>query len=134
MTTSIYTFIKTGTLNIGENLTVTNFQEVKGNSMEDALLQNPLIPVYAEDGTWGGPTGSGLQDKWNPLAILYVNRNNVEKTWRTFGTIYADLNIVDGLTFNSKLNFQPIALSASFSLPISGLIPDINSLPVEGHL
>lgn len=93
-------------LNIGENLTVTNFQEVKGNSMEDALLQNPLIPVYAEDGTWGGPTGSGLQDKWNPLAILYVNRNNVEKTWRTFGNIYADLNIVDGLTFNSKLNFD----------------------------
>jgi TonB-linked SusC/RagA family outer membrane protein len=93
-------------LNIGENLTVTNFQEVKGNSMEDALLQNPLIPVYAEDGTWGGPTGSGLQDKWNPLAILYVNRNNVEKTWRTFGNIYADLNIVEGLTFNSKLNFD----------------------------
>lgn len=93
-------------LTIGENLTATNFQEVKGNSMEDALLQNPLIPVKAEDGTWGGPVGAGLQDKWNPLAILYINRNNVQNTWRTFGNVYADLKIIEGLKFSSKLNFD----------------------------
>lgn len=93
-------------LTIGENLTVTNFQEVKGNSMEDALLQNPLIPVKAEDGTWGGPVGAGLQDKWNPRAILYINRNNAEKTWRTFGNVYADLKIIEGLTFSTKFNFD----------------------------
>lgn len=91
---------------IGENLTVANFREVKINPMEDALLQNPLIPVFAEDGTYGGPTGAGLQDKWNPLAILFINRNNVEKTWRTFGNVYADINIVDGLTLSSKFNFD----------------------------
>jgi TonB-linked SusC/RagA family outer membrane protein len=93
-------------LTIGENLTVTNFQEVKGNSMEDALLQNALIPVYGEDGTWGGPVGAGLQDKWNPLAVLHINRNNVEKTWRTFGNAYADVKIIEGLTFSSKFNFD----------------------------
>lgn len=93
-------------LTIGENLTVANFQEVKGNSMEDALLQNPLIPVYGEDGTWGGPTGAGLQDKWNPLAILYINKDNVQKTWRTFGNVYADLKITDGLKFSTKFNFD----------------------------
>ena len=74
--------------------------------MEDALLQNPLIPVKAEDGTWGGPVGAGLQDKWNPLAILYRNRNNVEKTWRTFGNVYADYNIIEGLKFSTKFNFD----------------------------
>lgn len=93
-------------LTIGENLTVTNFREVKGNAMEDALLQNPLIPVYGEDGTWGGPVGAGLQDRWNPLAILYINKDNVQKTWRTFGNVYADVNIIDGLTFSSKFNFD----------------------------
>ena len=93
-------------LTIGENLTASNFQEVKGNSMEDALLQNPLIPLKAEDGTWGGPVGAGLQDKWNPLAILYRNRNNVEKTWRIFGNVYADYKIIEGLTFSTKLNFD----------------------------
>ncbi|WP_375586863.1 SusC/RagA family TonB-linked outer membrane protein [Flagellimonas aurea] len=91
---------------VGENLTVANFREVRSNSMEDALLQNPLIPVYGEDGTYGGPTGAGLQDKWNPLAILYINKDNVQKTWRTFGNVYADINIVDGLTFSSKFNFD----------------------------
>lgn len=93
-------------LTIGENLTISNFQEVKGNSMEDALLQNPLIPVKAEDGTWGGPVGAGLQDKWNPLAILYRNRNNVEDTWRTFGNVYADYKIIEGLKFSTKFNFD----------------------------
>lgn len=93
-------------LTIGENITATNFQEVKSNSMEDALLQNPLIPVKAEDGTWGGPVGAGLQDKWNPLAILYIRRNNVEETWRVFGNVYADLKIFDGLKFSTKLNFD----------------------------
>ncbi|MCW0484450.1 SusC/RagA family TonB-linked outer membrane protein [Gaoshiqia sediminis] len=93
-------------LTIGENLTVANFQEVKGNSMEDALLQNPLIPLKAEDGTWGGPVGAGLQDKWNPLAILYINRNNTQKTWRTFGNVYADLEIIGELKFSTKFNFD----------------------------
>ena len=93
-------------LTIGENFTATNFQEVKGNSMEDALLQNPLIPLKAEDGTWGGPVGAGLQDKWNPLAILYINRNNVGKTWRSFGNAYADLKIIEGLTYSTKFNFD----------------------------
>ncbi|GAL65694.1 SusC outer membrane protein [Jejuia pallidilutea] len=74
--------------------------------MEDALLQNPLIPVYAEDGSFGGPTGAGLQDKWNPLAVLQINRDNIQKTWRTFGNIYADVNIANGLTFSSKFNFD----------------------------
>tara|TARA_R110001583_G_scaffold122569_1_gene273854 strand:- start:9516 stop:12614 length:3099 start_codon:yes stop_codon:yes gene_type:complete len=93
-------------LTIGENLTVASFGEVKANSMEDALLQNPLIPIYAEDGTWGGPTGAGLQDKWNPLAILDINKNNVQKTWRTFGNVYADYDIIDGLKFSTKFNFD----------------------------
>lgn len=93
-------------LTIGENLTVTNFKEVKGNSMEDALLQNPLIPVYGEDGSFGGPTGAGLQDKWNPLATLYINKDNVQKTWRSFGNVYLDFEIIDGLKFSSKFNFD----------------------------
>lgn len=93
-------------LTLGENLTVSKFSEVKANATEDALLQNPLIPLYGEDGTWGGPVGAGLQDKWNPLAILYINRNNVERSLRSFGNVYADVNILEGLTFSSKFNFD----------------------------
>lgn len=95
-----------GRLTIGENLTLTRFDEVKANVTEDALLQNPLIPVFGEDGTWGGPVGAGLQDKWNPLARLEINRNNIEKNLRTFGNVYADLKITEHLSFNTKLNFD----------------------------
>ncbi len=95
-----------GALTLGENLTLSRFNEVKANATEDALLQNPLIPVYAEDGSFGGPVGAGLQDKWNPLAILEINQNNVEASLRTFGNVYADLKITDHLSFNTKLNFD----------------------------
>lgn len=93
-------------LTVGENITITRFDEVKANVTEDALLQNPLIPVYAEDGTFGGPVGAGLQDKWNPLARLEINQDNIEKTLRTFGNVYADLKITDHISFNTKLNFD----------------------------
>lgn len=93
-------------LTIGENLTISSFGEVKANATEDALLQNPLIPVYGEDGSFGGPTGAGLQDKWNPLAILEINQNNVERTWRSFGNVYADLKITAHLAVNTRLNFD----------------------------
>lgn len=95
-----------GKLTIGENLTVSKFNEVKANAMEDAILQNPLIPVYAEDGTWGGPTGGGLQDKWNPLGILYINRNNEQKTLRYFGNVYADFKLSENIEISSKYNFD----------------------------
>lgn len=93
-------------LTIGENFTLSNFNEVKQNVTEDALLQNPLIPVYGEDGSWGGPTGGGLQDKWNPVARLHIARNNEENTNRYFGNVYGELKITKGLFFKSTLNFD----------------------------
>ena len=93
-------------LTIGENLTISDFSEVRANATEDALLQNPLIPVYGEDGSFGGPTGAGLQDKWNPRAILFINRNNKQKTLRTFGNVYADYALSKKITLSSKYNFD----------------------------
>ncbi|MBS1521362.1 MAG: TonB-dependent receptor [Bacteroidetes bacterium] len=94
-------FKLTNRISIGENVSVANFHEVKGNSLYDAVLQNPLIPVYANDGNFGGPV-DGLGDKLNPLAELYFNKDNKSKNWRVFGNVFADVSILPGLNFHSS--------------------------------
>ncbi len=95
------TFKVSDRITVGENISVANFGEVKGNSLYDAVLQNPLIPVYDKNGNFGGPV-DGLGDKLNPLGELYFNKDNKSKNWRVFGNAFADVLIVKGLTFRSS--------------------------------
>lgn len=88
-------------LSFGENISVTNFSEVKGNALYDAVLQHPLIPVYDNSGNFGGPT-DGLGDKLNPLGELYYNKDNKSKNWRIFGNVFGELTIVKNLKFRSS--------------------------------
>lgn len=93
-------------LTIGENFLYSKYNEVKANEFENAILQNPLIPVYTNLGDYAAPLAGGLQDKPNPLANLWGNRNNVQKNLRLLGNVYADLKIIEGLNFNTTLNFD----------------------------
>ncbi|MGN6181526.1 MAG: SusC/RagA family TonB-linked outer membrane protein [Mucilaginibacter sp.] len=88
-------------ITIGENISIANFHEVKANSLYDAVLQNPLIPVYANNGNFGGAV-DGLGDKLNPLGELYFNKDNKSNNWRVFGNAFADVVIIPGLTFHSS--------------------------------
>ncbi|WP_412561425.1 SusC/RagA family TonB-linked outer membrane protein [Winogradskyella sp. MIT101101] len=90
-------------ITIGENFLYSNFNEVKANEFENAILQNPLLPVFTETGTYSAPV---IQDKPNSLANLWSNRKNEQRNSRFLGNVYADVKIIEGLTFNTKLNFD----------------------------
>ena len=87
-------------LNISENLLISNFSEVQANNLSDAALQNPLIPLYDNEGNYGGPV-EGLQDRNNPLGLLWANQDNRNKYWRILGGLTATVNITDDLAYNS---------------------------------
>jgi TonB-linked SusC/RagA family outer membrane protein len=113
-------------LTIGENFLYSKFNEVKANEFENAILQNPLIPVFTNLGDYAAPLAGGLQDKPNPLANLYGNRNNKQQNQRILGNVYADLSIVKGLTFNTTLNFDYGTFkfdTASEAFSVNGAIP-----------
>lgn len=113
-------------LTVGENFLYSNFNEVKANEFENAILQNPLIPVYTNIGDYAAPLGGGLQDKPNSLANLWSNRKNQQKNQRFIGNVYADLKIIKNVTFNTTLNFDYGLFkfdTASEPFSVNGVIP-----------
>ena len=90
-------------ITIGENFLYSNFNEVKANEFENAILQNPLIPVFTENGTYTAPV---IQDKANSVANLWANRNNEQRNNRLLGNVFVNVEILEGLNFNTSLNFD----------------------------
>jgi len=66
----------------------------------------PTLPVYTTDGDFAGPLGSGYSDRNNPLYIQHVNR--WDNTTRTgiFGNIFAELELIENLTFRTSLGID----------------------------
>ena len=100
-----YKFFK-GRLTIGENFLYSKFNEVKANEFENSILQNPLLPVYSNLGDFATLITGGMQDKPNTVANLWSNRNNEQKNQRFLGNAYLDFKIIEGLVFNTTLNFD----------------------------
>lgn len=93
-----------GRLVIGENFTLNRTSEVQapGDVLDLSLKALPMIPVHTIDGEgWGGPS-RGMNDRHNPMRLLYDNRNNAYAYWRLFGNTYADLEIIRDLHFRSS--------------------------------
>lgn len=72
----------------------------------DAIFVSPLIPVYTTKGEFAGPLGSGFSDRNNPLHMLYVNRWNKDNEFNFFGNLYAQLEPVKNLVFNSSFGYS----------------------------
>ncbi|WP_029163906.1 SusC/RagA family TonB-linked outer membrane protein [Anaerophaga thermohalophila] len=109
-----------GVVTIGEHFTLNRTEELEapGNILNDALQALPIIPVYTEDGEWGGPAG-GMNDRHNPVRVLEYNKDNGYQYWRTFGDAYININPFPGLNIKSSFgidygNFYQRRLTRSY--------------------
>jgi TonB-linked SusC/RagA family outer membrane protein len=88
-------------LKVGQHLNVAWSDGNSGNSesFQNALRSSPLIPVYDDNGGFGGTysNSAGLGNARNPVAQLYRGKNDFNKSMRLFGDIYAELELMDGL-------------------------------------
>ncbi len=92
-----------GRLTIGENMTITHLNIHDVNSTYAFLVMPPNIPVYANDGGWGGSAmGLGMDDYNNPVRELMVNKDNVAKFMKVLGSFYGDLKVLKNLTFRTQ--------------------------------
>ena len=101
---------KIGRLKVGSNLNFINIKKkgIEGNSqygtgISQALNMPSIIPVQFDDGEWAVPNNFniGLQEITNPIALLSYH-NRLERTNKVLGNVYADLNIIEGLTLRSN--------------------------------
>lgn len=101
-----YELIK-GRLTVGENLTLTHLKFRDVNSTYSFLVMPPNIPVYDNNGGWGGVAmGLGMDDFNNPVRDLEINKDNAGNFLKILGTAYASLKILDNLTLRTQFGLD----------------------------
>jgi len=96
-----------GRLTIGENLTLTNLRFRDVNSTYAFLVMPPNIPVYDNNGGWGGVAMPlGMDDFNNPVRDLMLNKDNVANFMKVLGTGYANLKILDNLALKTQFGID----------------------------
>lgn len=97
-------------IKIGENLslshswgtTVSN-NAALGGMLYDAYKTAAITPIYDLDGNFAG---NPLADIQNPLGQLYRNKDNSQKSSRAFGNLYAEVEILEGLTYRTTFGMD----------------------------
>lgn len=98
---------------VGENISfsVNKMRQASGNSHSWLMssISSPLMPVYNSENEKGymGPSSeiTGNNDRTNPYAelMLYEGNRNSNKF---FGNVFADFEIIEGLTFKTVLGMN----------------------------
>lgn len=65
-----------------------------------------IVPVYDIMGNFAGTKGSMLGNADNPLAVLYRQKDNTNKSGQFFGSAFADLKLVEGLNFRTTFGLR----------------------------
>ncbi len=89
---------------IGENLEASHILINDQNVMHDAMVEPAIIPVRAQDGSWGGSSVAlGMDDYWNPVRELTLNKDNGNKYNKIYGDVHANVYFLKNFTFHSQL-------------------------------
>ncbi len=71
-----------------------------------AITLAPTIPLRDSNGEFAGPIGAGYSDRNNPVLMQFLNQwDNTERN-NFFGNIFAELQILENLTFRSSLGID----------------------------
>ncbi|MBC9796389.1 SusC/RagA family TonB-linked outer membrane protein [Sinomicrobium weinanense] len=97
-------------LKVGENFTYTNTEkngvsdeDIYNNSIRSFLNASPIFSPYDEAGEFGM---SPWADESNPLGNLYYNNFNETKIDRIVGNIFAEITLLDGLSFRTDIGLD----------------------------
>ena len=122
----IYTYLKRYTMRantqfniskrikVGENLSysITDNNRItagEGSFLGMAFREQPIIPVYDIMGNFAGTYGGQLGNAQNPVSNAYKTRNNSGLNNRLFANVYADVDILNDLTFHTSFGGESYA-------------------------
>jgi len=100
-------------LRIGENLTYslgksngTSATAAESSPYSWTYRASPYVPVYDIQGNYAGSMISGTGNWVNPVAREERNKDNYSTTSRIFGNVYAEADLMKGLTFKSTFGLD----------------------------
>lgn len=113
---------------IGQNFQISLQEETQinaGDILFNSLVQHPIVPVYTEDGGWGGPV-SGMTDRQNPVRLIEDNKQNRYKYIRPFGNAYVAISPIRNLTLKSNfgVDYSLFYLRAIQKKYVSGFLSE----------
>ena len=83
-------------------------QQQEGGSISWTYREMPIIPAYDiagnYGGTWDSSTGEPLGNASNPLSVQSQTQYNVYNAWNMQGTVFAEADILKGLTFRTAFS------------------------------
>jgi len=139
---SDYSFID-NRLNISARMQLSKTEENPmpfgqgGNPLYLAVRSQPILPVYAEDGSFAGPSGGGFSDRDNPVRVIEHNNWDRLHANNALGNISASFNVLDDLQFRTNFGVDYINRYHRFieqTYETGFLSRDINSLTtVQEH-
>lgn len=89
---------------IGENIEASHLIDNNQNVTHLALVEPPIIPVRSTDGGWGGSAVAlGMDDYWNPVRELSLNKDNGNKYNKIYGDVHANVKFLKNFNFRSQL-------------------------------
>ncbi|HZW70817.1 MAG TPA: SusC/RagA family TonB-linked outer membrane protein, partial [Hanamia sp.] len=89
---------------IGENIEVSHLIDNNQNVMHEALVEPPIIPVHSTDGGWGGSAVAlGMDDYWNPVRDLTLNKKNGNTYNKIYGDVHANVMFLKHFTLHSQV-------------------------------
>lgn len=124
-------------IKVGEDLQIVSGTQTPigsgqgGTTLDLAVLDLPILPVYAEDGSFAGPVGSGFSNRMNALEVAELSKNWKNHDKSAYGTIYLELSPITNLIFKSSMGIdygltQDIIINPTFQ---SGIL----SLPINNY-
>ncbi|ANH83909.1 hypothetical protein A8C56_13050 [Niabella ginsenosidivorans] len=89
---------------IGENFEASHLIERNNNQMHQALIEPPIIPVHTTTGGWGGSAVAlGMDDYWNPVRELTLNKDNGNNYNKLIGDVHASIRFLKDFVFRTQL-------------------------------
>ncbi len=99
-------FSRTEGIGFATNVNTPGSYQTTYGAIGDVYMIQPIIPVYDIGGNFAGARGPTLGAAKNPLAFLYRAKDNYTHENRTFGNLFAEVDILKGLTARTSLGLN----------------------------
>lgn len=95
---------------VGQSFTVTNqtsnlVNDLAGNILGLSMEQQSIVPVYNDEGGWGGPV-AGITDRDNPVRVIEMNKDNESVYNKMMANFYVEYTPIENLTLRSSLGID----------------------------
>ena len=106
-------FKVTDRIRVGQSFNISYSERVAavggqstGGDISFVYRADPIIPVYDIAGNYAGTQSASLGNGINPVASAQRNKDNLDRRIRALGNVYAEIDLLKGLTFKSNIGLD----------------------------